>query len=68
MAGVSGPEAAQSLAVAQSTVRRRIRRGELQAHQDITPQGFQWAVELEEETQALWNLVDTLKAQVKSQA
>ena len=49
MVGVSIQEATQALGVAQDTVRRRIRRGELQAHQESTPQGFRWVVELGEE-------------------
>ena len=52
MAGVSIQEAARALGVAQDTVKRRIRRGKLQAHQEPTPQGFRWAVELEKEAQA----------------
>ena len=47
MAGVSIQEAARALGVAQDTIRRRIRRGELQAHQEPTPQGFRWVVVLE---------------------
>ena len=50
MAGISIREAAQLQGVAQDTIRRRIRRGELKAHQEPTPQGFRWIVELEEET------------------
>ena len=49
MAGISIREAAQLQGVAQDTIRRRIRRGELKAHQEPTPQGFRWLVELEEE-------------------
>lgn len=52
MDGVSIQEAAQVLGVAQDTVRRRIRRGELQAHQEPMPQGFRWVVALAEESQA----------------
>jgi len=40
-------EAAQRLGVSQDTVRRRIRKEELQAKQTPTPQGFRWVVELE---------------------
>ena len=41
-------EAAQRLGVSQDTVRRRIRKEELQATQTPTPQGFRWVVELED--------------------
>ena len=47
MAGISIREAAQLQGVSQDTIRRRIRRGELKAHQEPTPQGFRWLVELE---------------------
>tara|TARA_Y100000310_G_scaffold165317_1_gene165060 strand:+ start:1639 stop:2061 length:423 start_codon:yes stop_codon:yes gene_type:complete len=49
MAGISIREAAQLQGVAPDTIRRRIRRGELRAHQEPTPQGFRWLVELEKE-------------------
>ena len=49
MAGISIREAARLQGVAQDTIRRRIRRGELNAYQEPTPQGFRWLVELEEE-------------------
>ena len=53
MAGISIRVAAQLQGVAQDTIRRRIRRGELKANQEPTPQGFRWLVELElEATQA----------------
>ena len=48
MAAVTIQEAAQHLAVSQDTVRRRIRKEELQARQTPTPQGFRWVVELED--------------------
>lgn len=52
MNGVSIQEAAQRMGVAQDTVRRRIRRGEIQAHQEPTHQGFRWIVDdLEENAQ-----------------
>ena len=47
MATVTLQEAAQRLGVSQDTVRRRIRKEELQARQTPTPQGFRWEVELE---------------------
>ena len=52
MATVTIQEAAQHLGVSQDTVRRRIRKEELQARQTPTPQGFRWMVELEEDAQA----------------
>ena len=48
MATVTIQEAAQHLGVSQDTVRRRIRKEELQATQTPTPQGFRWVVELED--------------------
>lgn len=39
-------EAAQTLGVAESTVRRRLRNGELAGEQMTTPQGYTWLVEL----------------------
>ena len=48
MATVTIQEAAQHLGVSQDTVRRRIRKKELQARQAPTPQGFRWVVELED--------------------
>ena len=48
MATVTIQEAAQRLGVSQDTVRRRIRKEELQARQTPTPQGFRWVVELED--------------------
>ena len=44
MATVTIQEAAQHLGVSQDTVRRRIRKEELQARQTPTPQGFRWVV------------------------
>lgn len=52
MAVVSIQEAARRLGGSQDTIRRRIRRGALQAHQVPTPQGFRWAVELPDVAQA----------------
>jgi excisionase family DNA binding protein len=48
MATVTIQEAAKHLGVSQDTVRRRIRKEELQARQTPTPQGFRWVVELED--------------------
>lgn len=44
-------EAASRLGVSTDTVRRRIRKGELPAHQQRTPQGYVWMVELPEDAQ-----------------
>lgn len=42
-------EAANTLGIAESTVRRRIRNGELEGQQMPTPQGYTWLVELPED-------------------
>jgi DNA-directed RNA polymerase specialized sigma24 family protein len=47
MAAVTIQEAARHLGVSQDTIRRRIRKEELQARQMPTPQGFRWVMELE---------------------
>ena len=41
-------EAANTLGIAESTVRRRIRNGELEGQQMPTPQGYAWLVDLPE--------------------
>jgi predicted site-specific integrase-resolvase len=46
MAKVTIKEAADRLGIVEATVRRRIHRGELQAVQESTPQGFVWMVEV----------------------
>ena len=46
MAKVAIKEAAVRLGVVEATVRRRIHRGELNAVQEATAQGFVWLVEL----------------------
>jgi hypothetical protein len=46
---VSIDEAARLLGVSQDTIRRRIRNGELKAHQEARPQGFIWRVTLPDE-------------------
>ena len=46
---VSIDEAARLLGVSQDTVRRRIRNGELEAHQVARPQGYTWRVEFPDE-------------------
>jgi len=50
---VSVGEAARRLGVSTDTVRRRIGKGELTAHQEPTPQGFRWEIELEPNDQPL---------------
>jgi Helix-turn-helix domain len=49
MQQVSIDEAARLLGVSQDTIRRRIRNGELKAHQEARPQGFIWRVTLPDE-------------------
>ena len=46
---VSIDEAARHLGVSQDTIRRRIRNGELDAHQVERPQGYTWRVEFPDE-------------------
>jgi len=72
---VSIGEAARRLGVSTDTIRRRIGKGELTAHQEPTPQGFRWEVQLEPNDQSLNGhdsnlevLVTTLQAQVQAQA
>ena len=79
MAAVTIQEAARHLGVSQDTIRRRIRKEELQARQTPTPQGFRWVVELEdleedrtggaqvEDGQDVRELVDALRSQLQSQ-
>src|SRR2546423_555587 len=45
-------EAAAQLAVTEMTIRRRIRRGTLQARQEPTQAGFRWLVHIELPAQA----------------
>jgi len=72
---VSIGEAARRLSVSTDTIRRRISKGELTAHQEPTPQGYRWEVELDLNDQPLnghdnnlETLVTTLQAQVQAQA
>jgi len=72
---VSIGEAARCLGVSTDTIRRRIGKGELTAHQEPTPQGFRWEIELEPNDQPLNGhegnteaLVTALQAQVQAQA
>ncbi len=46
MVEVSIEEASRLLGVSQETVRRRIRNGELEAHQEARPQGYIWRIML----------------------
>jgi len=70
---VSVGEAARRLGVSTDTIRRRISKGELTAHQEPTPQGYRWQVELELDNKAvnhesnLEALVITLQNQVQAQ-
>lgn len=72
MASVSVMEAATHLGVSHDTIRRRIRNGELKAHQEPTPQGYVWRVELPEDGAAVETInsaacrevVDVLKDEV----
>ena len=69
-------DAAHKLGLAESTVKRRLRNGELEYHQVPSPQGFTWLVELpddlclEQESQpsgeerVLRELVDALRYQI----
>jgi len=72
---VSVGEAARRLGVSTDTIRRRISKGELTAHQEPTPQGFRWEIELGPNDQPLNGhdgdnevLVTILRAQVQAQA
>jgi hypothetical protein len=46
---VSIAEAGKTLGVAEITIRRRLRSGEIKGHKRSTPQGYVWIVELSEE-------------------
>ena len=46
---VSIAEAGKILGVAEITIRRRLRSGEIKGHKRSTPQGYVWIVELSEE-------------------
>ncbi len=39
-------EAAQRLGISTDTVHRRLKRGQLSGHQQTTPQGFTWLIEI----------------------
>jgi Winged helix-turn-helix DNA-binding len=52
VARVTIREAAERLGVSQDTVKRRLKRGELQGVQEPRPQGFVWLVELPDEAAA----------------
>jgi len=72
---ISIGEAARRLGVSTDTIRRRIGKGELTAHQEPTPQGFRWEVELQANDQSLNGhagnnelLITILQAQIQAQA
>jgi chromosome segregation ATPase len=46
---VTVPEAARRLGITEDTVKRRLRKGELQGERKARPQGYIWMVELSEE-------------------
>lgn len=52
MERVTLPEAARRLGVTDTTVRRRLRAGELQGEQEQTPQGYRWWIYLPEGSEA----------------
>ncbi len=64
MALISIKEAAQRLEVAETTVRRRIRNGEVRARQVARPQGFVWMVELPDEVPSVVEPVQELTTQI----
>ncbi len=43
-------EAAQALGVSVDTIRRRMKRGEMDTRREQTPQGFRWLIRLPDET------------------
>ena len=49
MALLTVPEAAQRLGVSTDTVKRRLKKGELQGHQEPRPQGYTWLVDFPDE-------------------
>jgi len=70
---VSIGDAAHRLGVSTDTIRRRISKGELTAHQEPTPQGYRWKVELNQraingQDDKLEALVTSLQAQLQAQA
>jgi hypothetical protein len=52
-------EAARSLGVSEETIKRRIRRGELNGQQQPRPQGYVWMVDIPEEVLASTTQRDT---------
>jgi hypothetical protein len=56
---VSVIEAARSLGVSEETIKRRIRRGELNGQQQPRPQGYVWMVDIPEEVLASTSQHDT---------
>jgi len=74
VAKVSISEAARRLGVSSDTIRRRIGRGELVAHQEATPQGYRWEIEIDLSDQPLNGhdsnleaLVTALQSQIQGQ-
>jgi hypothetical protein len=76
MGKVTIKEAADRLGVVEATVRRRIHRGELQAVQESTPQGFVWMVDVPDcvdkvqaesagDVEALHELVEVLRDELE---
>jgi hypothetical protein len=76
MGKVTIKEAADRLGVVEATVRRRIHRGELQAVQESTPQGFVWMVDVPDcvdkvqegsagEVEALHEFVEVLRDELE---
>jgi multidrug efflux pump subunit AcrA (membrane-fusion protein) len=72
-------QAVTRLGVSEVTIRRRLRKGELNGHKRQTPQGYVWMIELpddvsednkndgNEEGESLSELVAALRAQVEGQ-
>ena len=58
MAEVGIPEAAALLGVSEDTVRRRLKRGELQGEKVSRPQGFTWVVDLDDAEEAVEQHLD----------
>jgi len=60
---VTVPEAARRLGVTEDTVKRRLRKGELQGERKARPQGYTWMVELpDEESETDSTVTDTVSS------
>jgi hypothetical protein len=57
---VTVPEAARRLGVTEDTVKRRLRKGELQGERKARPQGYTWMVELPDEESETGTVTDTV--------